>query len=326
MGMITQFFPQKPTFTDQPLPDLKGKVYIVSGANTGLGKEVARSLYAKNAKVYIFARTESKANQAIADIQKAHPSSSGSLAFIPIDYNDLRAVKPAVDTFLRQETQLHALFNNAGVMAGSADVPKTVQGYEQQLGVNFIATYLFTKLLTPTLVATAKSAPVGTVRVVWVSSLSTEMYAEKNTAFDMDNLDYHVEKPVLYKYGISKAGAWAYAVELAKRHQADGVVSIALNPGNLKSDLFRSQGRAMKIMNSMILYPVPSGAATQLFAAFSPQVTKETSLSGSWVIPFGRVAAIRKDLINATKSAQQGGNDGTCKFWEWTEGQVRQYQ
>ncbi|KAK8022421.1 hypothetical protein PG993_013188 [Apiospora rasikravindrae] len=77
-------------------------------------------------------------------------------------------------------------------------------------------------------------------------------------------------------------GVWAYAVELAKRHQAHGVVRIALNPGNLKSDLFRSQGYAMKIMNSMMLYPVPSGAATQLFAALSPQVSKETSLSGSW--------------------------------------------
>ncbi|KAK8099522.1 cytochrome P450 [Apiospora kogelbergensis] len=53
------------------------------------------------------------------------------------------------------------------------------------------------------------------------------------------------------------------------------------NPGNLKSDLFRSQGHAMKLMNSMILYPVPNGAATQRFAAFSPLVTEETSVSGN---------------------------------------------
>ncbi|KAK7985775.1 hypothetical protein PG988_003397 [Apiospora saccharicola] len=154
---------------------------------------------------------------------------------------------------------------------------------------------------------------------------SAEIYAEKNTGFDIDNLDYHVKKSVLYQYGISKAGAWVYAVEYAKRYKNDGIVSVSLNPGNLKSDLFRSQGHAMRAMNSMILYPVPNGAATQLFAAFSPQVTKETSVAGNWVIHFGRVAPIRKDLVNAIKSAQQGGNDGTHKFWEWTDEQVKQY-
>jgi retinol dehydrogenase-12 len=62
---------------------------IITGANTGVGKELARLLYSKNAKVYIFARSEPKANQAIEDIKKAAPTSTGVLDFLPLDLSDL---------------------------------------------------------------------------------------------------------------------------------------------------------------------------------------------------------------------------------------------
>lgn len=250
----------------------------MTGANTGLGKQVARSLYSKNAKVYIFARSEDKSNTAIQDIQKTHPGSKGALLFISLDLNDLRTIKPSVEAFLSKEEKLHVLFNNAGIML--SDDAKSAQGYEQQLGVNCLATFLFTKLLTPTLVVTAKLERPNTVRVIWLASASIEMFAEKNIAIDINNLDYHTGKSVLYKYGISKCGNWAYGVEFAKRYKAEGVVSIPLNPGNLKSELFRAQGVGMRIMNHFILYPVINGACTQLYAGLSPEITLEKS--GSW--------------------------------------------
>jgi retinol dehydrogenase-12 len=65
----THLFPPKPTLTEQDVPDLQGKIYIVTGSSGGIGKEVTRLLYAKNAKVYMAARSQSKAQQAIKDIK-----------------------------------------------------------------------------------------------------------------------------------------------------------------------------------------------------------------------------------------------------------------
>jgi len=81
---------------------------------------------------------------------------------------------------------------------------KTVQGYELQLGTNNVAPFLFTSLLTPLLVKTAKTAPKGSVRVIWVSSTVAELMSPKN-GVEMDNLDYKKDKPVWHKYGVSKA-------------------------------------------------------------------------------------------------------------------------
>jgi retinol dehydrogenase-12 len=101
----------------------------VTGSNTGVGKEVARILYSKHAKVYIFARSAEKANKAIESIKHTFPHSEGELHFIHLDLNDLRTIKRSAEQFLSKETKLHVLFNNAGLMqppSGST----SAQGYE----------------------------------------------------------------------------------------------------------------------------------------------------------------------------------------------------
>lgn len=111
------FFPPKPTFTNANLPvELNGKVYVVTGANSGIGKDIARILYAKNAKVYLLCRSEDKALKAIQDIEKASPDSKGALIIIACDLTDLKNVKTAADVFLDREQRLDVLFNNAGVV------------------------------------------------------------------------------------------------------------------------------------------------------------------------------------------------------------------
>ncbi|KAI1391570.1 putative short-chain dehydrogenase [Hypoxylon trugodes] len=320
-SMLTQFFPPKATFTERSLSDLHGKVYIVTGSNTGVGKELARILYSKNAKVYIAARSQDKANKAIEEISNAFPSSKGGLAFLKLDLSDLTKIKGSVDEFLAKEKKLDVLFNNAGVQNNLPEPSKTPQGFEYHLGVNTLGTFAFTKLLTPILVATAKTE--GTSRVVWVSSGGTEIVGEKSTAVDMSNLDYHIDKPYLYKYGISKAGNWLHGVEYAKRYKAEGVISVPLNPGNLSSDLYRDQNRIAKVALSMITYPPINGAYTLLYAGLSPDLTIEKT--GSWVIPFGRTRPIRKDLTAAAKTVEEGGNGTAKKFWEWTEEQIKPY-
>ena len=102
---------------------------------------------------------------------------------------------------------------------------KTEQGYELQLGTNCVAPFLFTKLLTPILIETAKKAPKDSVRVVWTSSNAAELFAPKN-GVEMGNLDYREEKGAWFKYGVSKAGNVLHASEFARRFGGEGIVSV----------------------------------------------------------------------------------------------------
>ena len=273
----TQFFPPKPRYTDKDIPaDLHGKVYMVTGANSGMGLGLARVLYTRNAKVYVACRSEEKGKQTIAQIKKVVPKSTGELVFLSLDLADLTKVKAAAQSFLAQESELHVLFNNAGVMVGPANPPlKTAQGYELALGVNCVGAFLFAKLLTPALIATAQKQPANTVRVVWPSSFGLEEYAPEDRGIDLTNLDYHIPKPHVERYGISKAGNWLLGVEYARRHKADGIVSVPINPGNVRTSLARDQTLGLKIVAHAIVYPIINGVYTQLFAAFSPEVTIE---------------------------------------------------
>lgn len=279
----TQFFPPKPGFTEKDIGDLKGRVYIVTGSNTGLGKDIARMLYGANAKVYMAARSEQKGRKAIEDIRQSAPASTGVLEFLHLDLNDLEQTKAAAQEFLSKEQKLHVLFNNAGVFVTPTDPPpKTVQGQELCLGVNCIAPFLFTKLLTPTLISTAKAEPAGTVRVVWVSSFGLELNAHEGVGISTDNLDYHIPKPSAERYGLSKSGVWALAVEYARRYKDDGVVSVAINPGNLLTELDRDQGTMLKLVVKLLCYPVVNGACTAIFAALSPGVPERMNSSEDW--------------------------------------------
>lgn len=200
----------------------------MTGSNTGVGKELAQILYSKNATVYVAARSEAKATEAIQDIRAAFPTSTGRLEFLALDLSDLTAVARSAKEFITRETKLDVLFNNAGVMhppQGS----KTKQGYELQLGVNNLGHLLFTELLTPLLATTAASyaaSSPNTVRVVWVSSLYSEMGSPKG-GFDPENMGFtKKEQSTYYKYSVSKAGVYYQAAEYAKRYKDKGIISL----------------------------------------------------------------------------------------------------
>ena len=189
-----------------------------------MGKELAQILYSHNAKVYVAARSKEKASKAIESIKAAFPKSAGELVFLSLDLDDLTTIKKSAEEFLSKEKKLDVLWNNAGVMIPPQG-SKTKQGYELQLGTNNVAPFLFTKLLTPILASTAKTSPTGSVRVVWVSSSAAEGFSPTN-GVDMDNLDYKTDKSAWHKYGVSKAGNVLHCKEYAKRHEADGIISV----------------------------------------------------------------------------------------------------
>jgi retinol dehydrogenase 12 len=228
-----------------PLPQIHAlnrcKVCIVTGANTGVGKEVANILYSKNAIVYATSRSEEKGLAAIAAIKEQHPSSLGRLEMLPLDLADLSTIKGSAEAFLQKEDKLHLLINNAGVMF-PPDGSKTVQGHELQLGVNCLGPFLFTKLLTPLMAETAKATVPGGVRVVWVSSSAAEMLSPR-VGVDMSNLEYTRQVFYPIKYGTSKAGNYFHSTEFAKRHRGDGIISVVgLSSGNAAAAILTSTG------------------------------------------------------------------------------------
>ncbi|KAH8807806.1 hypothetical protein F5884DRAFT_704123 [Xylogone sp. PMI_703] len=313
-------FPPKPHFTENSINSQAGKVFIVTGASSGVGKQLAQILYSHDAKVYVAARSREKADSAIADIKTAFPGSGGGLVFLHLDLNDLTTIKKSAEEFLSKETRLDVLWNNAGVMIPPQG-SKTKQGYELQLGTNCLAPFLFTKLLTPLLVHTAKTAAPGSVRVVWVSSSAIRRAPPRG--IDLNNMDYHTDAGAWTKYGISKAGNYYHATQFAKLHKNDGIISVSLNPGNLKTDLQRHVPRWQMPIINMLVYPPIYGAYTELFAGLSPDVTLDKS--GAWLQPWGRFDAQRSDLETGSRSKAEGGTGMAESFWEWSEEQVKQY-
>ncbi|KAF6801064.1 short-chain dehydrogenase [Colletotrichum sojae] len=298
-------FPPKPTFTEADVPDQSNKVFMVTGGSGGLGKELAKMLYEKNAKVYIAARSEDKSTSTIAEIKALHPHSRGQLIFLRLDLNDLSTIERSTREFLSKENRLDVLWNNAGVMTPPQG-SKTAQGYELQLGVNALAPFLFTHFLRPALAA------AGSARVIWVAS-SAAFFAP-TPAIDFGNMDYAKDESPMDKYARSKAGTILLATEFARRNAADGIFSISLDPGISLTDLQRTFTGFQKLVARIIAQEPKNCAYTELFAGLSPDVTEKNS--GGWIVPFGRLEKGRVDIWDEELAK---------KYWEWTMGELRPY-
>ncbi|KAH9206604.1 short-chain dehydrogenase [Leptodontidium sp. 2 PMI_412] len=306
------FFPPKPTLTEKTLPDQSGKVFIVTGGASGLGFELVNILHARNGKVYLAGRSEAKALAAIEAIEAKHPKSTGQILFLHLDLNDLTTIRKSADEFLAKEKRLDVLFNNAGVMVPPQG-SKTVQGYELQLGTNNLAPFLFTTLLIPLMVSTAKTALKDSVRVVWVSS-SAVITAPK-PAVDFDNMDYRKEEGIWAKYSRSKAGLVIYAAEMARRTSGQGIISVSLDPGFFKTNLQRSTPTIERVFFGWLSSSPVNGACTELFAGLDKSVTE--GHNGGWIAPYGRLVPARKDLVDPEIGKA---------YWEWSEEQVKPYR
>ncbi|KEY69194.1 hypothetical protein S7711_01653 [Stachybotrys chartarum IBT 7711] len=305
----SNFFPYKATLTKENLPDQTGKVFIVTGGASGVGKELTKILYQHNARIYIATRNQKAVENAISEIKSEFPKSSGGLFFLKLVLDDLTTIKAAAYEFLAAETRLDVLWNNAGVMTPPQG-SKTVQGYELQQGTNVLGHFLFVHFLTPILKETAKTAPKNSVRVVWVSSLSTD-FAPK-PPIDFSNMDYHVDEAAGMKYNRSKVGNVLNAVEFDRRTREDGIVSLSMSPGLLRTNLQRNNTPAQHFFFKFLSHPAKFGGYTELFAGLDPSIDQDVK----WVTPFGRVEAPRKDLVDPELAT---------KYWAWCEEQVKPY-
>ncbi|KAH6988318.1 hypothetical protein BKA56DRAFT_516021 [Ilyonectria sp. MPI-CAGE-AT-0026] len=325
--MPSPFFNQsfnipKPPLTEENLGDQSGRVFIVTGGYSGVGLELSNILYRRNGTVYIAGRSEDKAEEAIASLKARSPKSGGRLQFLKLDLSDLSSIKQSVEEFTRKETRLDVLTNNAGVMTPPAG-SKTVQGYELQMGTNCLGPFLFTKYLLPILRKTASSSPPGLVRVTWAGSLTAEMSSPPDgVAIGQDGAPVVHESQDL-NYGQSKAGNVLLAAQLARELRGDGIISVAWNPGNLRTNLQRHFGRVKKIIIYAMCHPSIYGAYTELFAGWSKDITLDKS--GSYVIPWGRIAELREDLQKNCEPTVNRQDSASVKFWKWCERETEKF-
>ncbi len=249
----------------------------------------------------MLARSEEKTKTAIDSIKAAVPNSSGELIYLHLDLADLPSIRSTADEFHRQESQLHLLFNNAGVAFPQSGA-KTKQGYALEIGVNCLGTFALTKLLTPTIVSTAKTSPPNSVRVIYVSSNAAEAFSVKNY---VQHVEHAESLTAVGKYFSSKLGNYLHGAEFAHRYKADGVVSASVNPGALDSELWREQFSPVRsLMRATLLHPSLYGAYTCLFAGFSPEITLENS--GTFGQCYRSVTAKEKRDTNGRGSCPMG--------------------
>ncbi|KAF9468492.1 NAD(P)-binding protein [Collybia nuda] len=309
MGIIQSFIseaiPPESEFSVEDIPDLTGKVIIVTGGNAGIGKSTVKALLTHNAKVYLAARNEEKAQLAIDDIE----CQIGKKAlFLRLNLADLLSVKAAAQEFMRQESRLHVLFNNGGVMATPHE-QLTTQGYDLQFGTNVLGHMYFTQLLLPTLLLGAKFSPDGKARVVTTSS-SGHLFGFLDFSTFKDGPGRN-RRSTSFFYLQSKFGNVVFANELARRYGDKGIVSVSLNPGNIDTGLYQHLPKLfLAIAKILWLYAPDHGALTQLWAGTSAE---GGNLNGKYLIPWARIGKPKTSSTDPELGKQ---------LWKWLEDQV----
>lgn len=245
--------------------DLAGKHFLVTGANTGIGKETARALAQRGGRVTLAGRSEEKTRAAIADIAASAPGAE--LEYLHLDLDSVTAVRESAADFLARDEPLDVLVNNAG-MAGLHGT--TVDGFERAFGVNYVGPYVFTELLLDRL----KAAPAA--RVVNVAS-DAHYGAKKGIDWDA------VRKPTVTKvgfseYGVSKLANVLHARDLGRRLAGTSVTTYALHPGVIASDVWRELPQPLRGVATFFMKSTADGAKTSLHCATSDAVAGQSGL------------------------------------------------
>jgi NAD(P)-dependent dehydrogenase (short-subunit alcohol dehydrogenase family) len=230
---------------------LSGRVYIVTGANSGAGLGTARQLASQGAQVVAACRRVDAGQEAFADLGPV----SGSVEVMALDLGSLASVRRFAEAFGEKYERLDGLANNAGIMA----VPegRTEDGFETQFGVNYLGHFLLTELLLDTLKASAPS------RIACVSSvMHTGARRGQVPDIHFDDLDWE-KRPYDRNeaYGESKLAVVLQAVDLARRLEGTGVSAFSIHPGWVRSNLAAGMmpGRFGKVVNAglnLVLRPL----------------------------------------------------------------------
>jgi NAD(P)-dependent dehydrogenase (short-subunit alcohol dehydrogenase family) len=257
-------------WNEHTIPDQRGRVAVVTGANSGLGFVIARELARKGARVVLACRSAARGSEAADRIVAEVPGAEAE--FGRLDLGDLASVREFAATFPYERLDL--LVNNAGLMA--MPYGTTADGFETHFGVNHLGHFALTGLLLPALL----DAPGA--RIVTVSSM---MHVFAN--IDIDDLNSGQRYRRWIAYARSKTANLLFTHELARRLAGAGsdVVAVAAHPGyaatNLQTAGPRAEGRRaaeriMELGNLVVAQSAEAGALPSLYAATAPDVRPDS--------------------------------------------------
>lgn len=237
-----------------PSQPLAGRIALVTGASSGIGRVTARELARHGARVYLACRSEARTRPVIDEIQ--HLTGRAAAEWLELDLADTRSIRACAKRFLDTGQPLHLLVNNAG-LAGACGL--TRDGFEMAFGVNHLGHFLLTDLLLERLKA---SAPA---RIVTVASRAHR----RAPAIDWNA----VQKPTrsltgVREYAVSKLANMLFSAELARRLDGSGVSTYALHPGVVDTEVWRAVPRPLRpLLKLRGLLTPEEGALTTLHCA-----------------------------------------------------------
>ena len=287
-------------WTTDDIPGQAGRVAVVTGANTGIGRETARALAGKGARVVLAVRNPGKGQAAAHKIREDHPQAD--LTVMNLDLADLGSVKDFADAFAKEYDRLGLLVNNAGVMA--PPLGRTRQGFEQQMGINHLGHFALTGRLLDRLTATPGS------RVVAVSS-----GAHRIGKPDFGDLNWQQRRYRAWRaYGDSKLANLYFAFELQRRLEKAGTdaLAVAAHPGWTDTELQRHR-HIMHFFTAWLAQGSRMGALPTLRAAVDPQVK-----GGEYYGP-GGFLELRGYPVKVNSSDSSKDPEAARRLWEASE-------
>jgi retinol dehydrogenase-12 len=241
---------------------MEGKVVLITGATSGIGKAAATALAAMGAEVVVTGRDRGRGEAALAEIRRASDSEKVSLMLADLAVQ--AEVRKLADSFRERHDRLDVLVNNAGLIQSRHK--KTPDGIELTLAVNHLAPFLLTNLLLDLL---EKSAPS---RVITVSS-----EARRHAEIDFDDLQSERRYRAFPVYGMTKKANILFTYELAERLEGTGVVANCVHPGGVNTN-FGDDNRSPGILLFRAFKPFmrtpEQGADTVIYLASSPEAAE----------------------------------------------------
>lgn len=257
--------PERRTLSRMNTRELAGKTFVITGANTGIGRANVEALAARGAgKIVIAARSRERTEPVLAAVRAISPDTD--VRFVALELGDLASVKRAADEILAMDLTIDVLINNAGV-AGLQGLTK--DGFELTFGTNHLGPFLFTELLLPHVVRATQG------RIVNVSSRGH--YQAKR--IDWEALRQPTKAmTALPEYAVSKLCNVLYAKELTRRLADTKITTYSLHPGGVASDIWQRRMGKFAILLRPFLITNEKGALTQLRCETDPALARESGL------------------------------------------------
>ena len=277
-----------------------GRVAIVTGANIGLGYETALGLAGKDVEVLLACRNNQKAESAKAKICAVYPEAK--VRCMQIDLSSLASVNKFVEQYTERYSRLDLLINNAGIMMPPYSL--TEDGFESQLGANYLGHFALTGGLLPLLERTTNA------RVISLASLAHDW---SNIQFD--DINFKQKYSARKAYGQSKLACLMFAYEFQRRLRKEGcqTISIAAHPGVSQSNLTQHMPKLLQWLSPLVCQNTAAGAEPSLYAALN-----EILVGGEYIGPDGFQQARGKPKIVRSNRASKNEADAS-NLWRISE-------